>query len=83
MLAATLAVIGGVSQTFQWGVAWRDMVITATRLEKELDRLRVTPGNQREPVKEMEKLNEIVLVETLGFFDRLFGSRSNEEKPAR
>jgi hypothetical protein len=39
LLAASLAIVGGVSQAFQWGAAWSDMVITATRLEKERGRI--------------------------------------------
>ena len=37
LLAAGLAIVGGVSQTFQWGAAWSDMTMTATRLQKEQD----------------------------------------------
>ena len=82
VLAATLATIGGVSQTFLWGAAWQDMVITATRLEKEYDRLRVTPADQRNYVEEMEAMNGYVLVETQGFFERLFGSLSADRTNA-
>jgi Protein of unknown function (DUF4231) len=74
VLAASLAIVGGVSQAFQWGAAWSDMVITATRLEKQRDRIAVTPANQLDPVKEMETLDDTVLAETQGFFQRLFGS---------
>ena len=83
ILAASLAIIGGISQTFQWGAAWRDMVVTATRLEYECDRLSVLPQGERDPVAEMETLNRIVLDETQGFFQRLFGAVSAEKgKPA-
>lgn len=74
LLAATMAVVGGISQAFQWGAAWSDQVITATRLEKERDRIAVTPANQLDPVKEMQILDDTVLAETQGFFQRLFGS---------
>jgi hypothetical protein len=74
LLAATLAIVGGVSQAFQWGAAWSDMVITATHLEKERDRIAVTPPQQLDPVKEMALLDDLVLTETQGFFQRLFGS---------
>jgi len=74
MLAALLAIVGGISQAFQWGAAWSDMVITATRLEKERDRVAVTPLSQIDVVREMELLDSIVLQETQGFFQRLFGS---------
>jgi hypothetical protein len=69
-----MAIVGGISQAFQWGAAWSDQVITATRLEKERDRIAVTPANQLDPVKEMQTLDDTVLAETQGFFQRLFGS---------
>ena len=74
VLAATLAIVSGVSQAFQWGAAWSDAVITATRLERERDRVAVTPPEQFDPVKEMAVLDDLVLAETQGFFQRLFGS---------
>jgi Protein of unknown function (DUF4231) len=74
LLAASMAIVGGISQTFQWGAAWSDQVITATRLEKERDRVAVTPPQQLDPVKEMALLDDLVLVETEGFFQRLLGS---------
>jgi hypothetical protein len=74
VLAATMAIVSGVSQAFQWGPAWSDMVITATRLEKERDRVAVTPLDQLDPVNEMALLDDLVLTETQGFFQRLLGS---------
>jgi hypothetical protein len=74
LLAATMAIVSGVSQAFQWGAAWSDMVITATRLEKERDRIAVTPPAEIDPAKELAVLDEMVLAETQGFFQRLFGS---------
>jgi hypothetical protein len=50
------------------------LTITATRLEKERDRIAVTPPQQLDPVKEMALLDDLVLTETQGFFQRLFGS---------
>jgi hypothetical protein len=85
MLAATMAIVGGVSQAFQWGAAWSDQVITATRLERERDRIAVTPVSQLDPIKEMALLDDAVLAETQGFFQRLFGSGGpvkSEPKPA-
>jgi hypothetical protein len=74
ILAATMAIVGGVSQAFQWGAAWSDQVITATRLEKERDRIAVTPATQLDPIRELGLLDDAVLAETQGFFQRLFGS---------
>lgn len=74
VLAASMAIVGGVSQAFQWGAAWSDAVITATRLGKERDRIAVTPLGQLDPLKEMGLLDDTVLAETQGFFQRLLGS---------
>jgi len=82
VLAATMAIVSGVSQAFQWGAAWSDMVITATRLERERDRIAVTPPDQFDPVKEMTLLDDLVLAETQGFFQRLFGSGSQAKSQA-
>jgi hypothetical protein len=82
VLAATMAIVSGVSQAFQWGAAWSDMVITATRLERERDRIAVTPPEQFDPVKEMAQLDDLVLTETQGFFQRLFGSSGQTKSQA-
>ena len=74
LLAASMAIVGGVSQSFQWGAAWSDMVITASRMEKQRDRIAVTAPEQIDPVKELELLDDLVISETEGFFQRLFGS---------
>jgi hypothetical protein len=74
LLAAFMAIVSGISQAFQWGAAWSDQVITATRLERERDRIAVTPASQLDPVKEMLTLDDAILSETQGFFQRLFGS---------
>jgi len=69
-----MAIVGGVSQSFQWEAAWSDMVITASRMEKERDRIAVTPSEQIDAVNELALLDDLVLNETQGFFQRLFGS---------
>ncbi len=74
VLAAVLAIVGGMSQAFQWGAAWSDGVLTATRLEKERDRIAVTQPENLDAIKELEILDEVVMAETQGFFQRLFGS---------
>ena len=73
LLAAGLAIVGGFSQSFQWGAAWSDMRIAAERLETELDRISATPPGQVDAVRELALLDEMVLDETRGFFQRLFG----------
>ena len=71
VLAALLTIIGGLSQSFQWGAAWQEMVLTAERLERERDRIVVTRGD---PPTDIEKLHEMVLKESEGFFARILGS---------
>lgn len=74
ILAAILAIVGGFSQTFQWGAAWQDMVMTAERLEKERDRFKVTKPENRDLAKEVAILNDLVLTESQGFFSRIFAT---------
>ena len=73
LLAAALAFLGGFTQTFQWGAAWQDMVLTAERLEKERDRFMVTKPEDLKPAEEMSLLNDFVLAESQGFFERILG----------
>ena len=71
LLAAVLTMIGGLSQSFQWGAAWQEMVLTAERLEKERDRIMVT---RSDPAEDLEVLHGLVLRESEGFFTRILGS---------
>jgi len=79
VLAACLTILGGFSQNFHWGSAWREMVLTAMELERAYHRLRVTPDEERDPISEMEQLHALVLAEGKNFFDRLVGVSSSEE----
>lgn len=74
IIAATLTVISGLGQNFHWGSTWRDMVINATRLEKERDRFLATKPEKRDIEKELDTLNSIVLEETRNFFQRVLDS---------
>jgi hypothetical protein len=74
IIAATLTIINGLGQNFHWGSTWRDMVINATRLEKERDRFLATKPENRDMEKELEILNSIVLEETRNFFQRVLDS---------
>jgi len=74
VIAATLTVISGLGQNFHWGSTWRDMVINATRLEKERDRFLATKPEKRDIEKELDILNSIVLEETRNFFQRVLDS---------
>jgi hypothetical protein len=49
------------------------MRIASERLETELDRISATPPGQVDAVRELALLDEMVLDETRGFFQRLFG----------
>jgi len=80
LLASGMAMVSGVSQAFQWGGAWSDSVIMAMRLEKERNRIAVTPAAALDPVKEMALLDDMVLSETQNFFQRLFGSGGSSIK---
>ena len=71
VLAAILTIIGGLSQSFQWGAAWQEMVLTAEKLERERDRIVVT---RSDPAADLEILNQLVLQESEGFFTRILGS---------
>jgi len=71
LVAALLTIIGGLSQSFQWGAAWQEMVLTAERLERERDRILVT---RSDPERDLEVLNSLVLRESEGFFMRILGS---------
>jgi Protein of unknown function (DUF4231) len=69
--AAILTVVGGLSQTFQWGAAWQEMVLTAERLERQRDRVMVTTTD---PLHDLEALHSLVLGESRGFFTRILGA---------
>lgn len=71
LVAAVLTIIGGLSQSFQWGAAWQEMVLTAERLERERDRILVT---RSDPEQDLDVLNTLVLRESEGFFMRILGS---------
>jgi len=79
VIAATLTIIGGLSHNFHWGATWRDMVVNATRLEKERDRFLATKPEKRKLAKELDILNTIILDETRNFFQRVLDS---EVKPS-
>ena len=74
VLAASMAIVSGISQAFQWGAAWSDMMITAARLQKERDRIAVTPPDKVEAIKELASLDDLLIAETQSFFQRLFGT---------
>ena len=73
VLAALLTIAAGFSQSFQWGSTWQNMVLTAQQLQKQFDRYLVTPLNERDFSRESETLNNFVLEESQGFFERMLG----------
>jgi hypothetical protein len=74
IMAAGSAIVAGISQNFQFGPAWSDMSITASQLQKERDRVSEMRPDEIDTLKEMDILNDLVLSETQGFFQRLFGN---------
>ena len=64
ILAALLTIIAGISQSFQWGSTWQNMILTAQQLQKEFDKYLVTPVNERNFSEEVEKVNDFVIGET-------------------
>ncbi|UCD49190.1 MAG: DUF4231 domain-containing protein [Phycisphaerales bacterium] len=82
VLAAILTIVSGFSQTFQWGAAWRDMVVNAERLERERDRLTVIAPDQIDPCREADVLNTLIIAETETFFQRLLGGSRKASQPS-
>jgi len=80
VLAALLTIITGFSQSFQWGSTWQNMVLTAQQLQKEYDKYLVTPINERNYFEETQKLNNFVINESVGFFERMLGSFKSNDK---
>ena len=76
ILAAFLSIVGGMSQTFQWGAAWREMVLTAEHIEREYDRIRLTEPNKLDAESDLKLLNDKVIEESEGFFSRIIGGIS-------
>lgn len=72
--AAVLTMINGFIQSFQSGAAWRDMVLSAERLEKERDRFLATPPGDKNYKRELNTLNSIVVNESTSFFKRILDS---------
>ena len=82
VLAAVLTIVAGFSQSFQWGSTWQNMVLTAQQLQKEYDKYLVTPVNERNYAEETDKLNNFVITESEGFFERMLGSVKSSNKQA-
>lgn len=74
IIAASLTIINGLSQSFQSGAAWRDMVLNAERLEKERDRFLATSDNSKNYRRELNILNNTILNESSAFFKRILDS---------
>ena len=83
ILAATAAIMSGLAQSFQWGATWHDMVMTAQELEREKDDWLSTPESERDAKEQLASLNEAILGESRGFFERILGrSRESAGPPA-
>jgi len=68
ILAASLTILGGFSQNFHWGLAWREMVLTVMELERIYHKLRITPDELRDPINEIDQLHELLLAEGKNIF---------------
>jgi hypothetical protein len=79
LIAATLTIINGLTQSFQSGAAWRDMVLNAERLEKERDRFLATPDSSKNFRRELNILNNTILNESTAFFKRILDSEYSPE----
>ncbi len=80
VLAALLTVVAGFSQSFQWGSAWQNMVLTAQQLQKEFDSYLVSPVAERKYAEEADRLNSFVIIESEGFFERMLGGAKTSDK---
>lgn len=76
ILAATLTIFNTLSQNFQWGATWRDMVVNATRLQREKNRFLATDVKKRNYRRELLLINNIVLEETQAFFKRILDTEA-------
>ncbi len=68
-----LTILNGFSQTFQWGATWRDMVLNAQTLERERDRIELSKLDQLDFVGESNRMNDLIIGESRGFFERILG----------
>ena len=80
IIAASLTIITGLSQSFQWGSTWRDMMVNKQRLEGERDRFLATDPEKRNYRKELSILNSILVEETKSFFQRVLDSEAFPSK---
>jgi hypothetical protein len=78
VIAATLSVITGLSQSFQWGSSWRDMSIHAQKIIAERDRFLATDPAKRDHAQELQILNTLLIVETETFFQRILDSQAGD-----
>jgi hypothetical protein len=81
VLAAVLAIITGLSQSFQWGSAWREMVLAAQTLQQHRDRIALLEPEDLDASREIERLNQTVRGETQQFFERVTGAVTLREEP--
>jgi hypothetical protein len=56
------------------------MALTAEELTKERDRINVTPAEKLDPREELARLDDLVLQERRGFFERIFGTSEPSKK---
>jgi hypothetical protein len=75
VIAASLSIITGLSQSFQWGSTWRDLTVHSQKIASERDRFLATNPEERDHKRELEILNGLLLNETESFFQRILDSQ--------
>ena len=76
VLAAMLAIVSGIAQTFQWGASWREMVMSAEVLEARRDTIATSEADEVNIATDLAFLHDLQQNETRGFFDRILGRSS-------
>jgi hypothetical protein len=59
------------------------MMLTAERLERERDRIRVTERGSRSDEEDIALLNDLVISESQSFFDRILGRTQLTASPTK
>ena len=75
--AAFLTILTGVSQSFKYGHTWKEMMLNAVNLDRELDSYLKDP--EPDERKYLETLHKYIIEETESFFDRILGSTKQKK----
>jgi hypothetical protein len=75
ILAALLTLLNTFSQNYRYGAAWKDMILNAEKLEKELDKYLLDSDRNSRKNNYLEQLHKYVIEETESFFERVLSGR--------